>query len=97
VVPQVAGLRDKLAVVLGKTANDDKLIAALRTELAAVSGGSGSNRCAPARHPTGLQPCGVLCGFVEREHSCCLPTNDGALHALQARGGGAQQPRSALV
>lgn len=36
---QVAGLKDKLAVVLSKTQNDDKLIAALRRELVAATGG----------------------------------------------------------
>lgn len=34
---QVVTLKDKLAVVLGKTQNDDKLIAALRSELAMAS------------------------------------------------------------
>lgn len=43
---QVAGLKDKLSVVLGKTANDDKLIAALRKELVAATGGkAGCGRC----------------------------------------------------
>lgn len=36
---QVAGLKDKLAVVLSKTQNDDKLIAVLRKELVAATGG----------------------------------------------------------
>jgi hypothetical protein len=34
---QVVVLKDKLAVVLSKTQNDDKLIAALRSELAMAS------------------------------------------------------------
>jgi hypothetical protein len=33
-------LRDKLAVCLSKTQNDDKLIAALRKELVAATGGN---------------------------------------------------------
>jgi hypothetical protein len=46
--PQVVVLKDKLAVVLGKTQNDDKLIAALRSELAMAgsrgkAGGAGSS------------------------------------------------------
>jgi hypothetical protein len=42
---QVAGLKDKLAVVLSKTQNDDKLIAALRKELVtATAGKAGSVR-----------------------------------------------------
>jgi hypothetical protein len=42
---QVAGLKDKLSVVLGKTQNDDKLIAALRKELvAATHGKAGASR-----------------------------------------------------
>jgi hypothetical protein len=40
---QVAGLKDKLSVVLGKTQNDDKLIQALRAELAAASMGAGGS------------------------------------------------------
>jgi hypothetical protein len=43
---QVAGLKDKLAVVLSKTQNDDKLIAALRKELVTATGSkAGSSRC----------------------------------------------------
>jgi hypothetical protein len=39
---QLAALKEKLAVVLRKTKNDDRLITALRAELAtAVSGGGG--------------------------------------------------------
>lgn len=34
---QMAALKDKMAVLLRKTHNDDRLIAALRTELAAVA------------------------------------------------------------
>jgi hypothetical protein len=37
----MAGVREKLAVVLAKTANDDKLIAALHAELAAARSGDG--------------------------------------------------------
>jgi hypothetical protein len=37
VLLQAVALKDKLAVVLGKTQNDDKLIAALRSELAMAS------------------------------------------------------------
>jgi hypothetical protein len=50
-LPQVAGLRDKLAVCLSKTQNDDKLIAALRKELVAATGGkAGAGRCVCPTH-----------------------------------------------
>jgi len=40
---QVAGLKDKLSVVLSKTKNDDRLIAALRSELVAATRGTGAS------------------------------------------------------
>lgn len=56
---QVAGLKDKLAVVLSKTQNDDKLIAALRAELLATTRGQRQ-----AGGSTGRCVCFMRCGGV---------------------------------
>jgi hypothetical protein len=61
----MAGVREKVAVVLAKTANDDKLIAALHAELAAArrdSGAAAGSRSGP----------GWLC-----THACMRATNPG--------------------
>jgi hypothetical protein len=55
----VAGLKDKLAVVLGKAQNDDKLIGALRAELVAVTrGGAGKGGGAGCAWSVWLLGCG---------------------------------------
>ena len=39
------GLKDKLAVVLNKTSNDDRLVSALRAENASPEKGNAPNGC----------------------------------------------------
>lgn len=43
----MAALKDKVAVILEKTRNDDRLIAALRTEVAALKQGGGARSTTP--------------------------------------------------
>lgn len=44
---EMAALKDKVAVILEKTRNDDRLIAALRTEVAALKQGGGGRSATP--------------------------------------------------
>lgn len=77
---QVAGLRDKLAVCLSKTQNDDKLIAALRKELVAATGGkAGAGRCVcPSRCPSQMQ----ASAFAQAGYCRCLTSCGGLLCEL---------------